>query len=168
MKDFLYKLATFPLPTIALLHGMALGGGCELATACDFRIAREKTQFGFVQSKLGIIPGWGGGSLLYEKVDPSFAYEWMMEAQIYEASYLKERGWIHNIIPYNLWGKLHILLEPYLDKSFEQMKILKSQYKSKLSVLSFSALMNDEVRQCSQLWNSQQHKEKVQQFLEKK
>src|SRR5699024_10449836 len=71
MKDFLYKLATFPLPTIALLHGMALGGSCELANACDFRIAKEKTRFGIVQNNLGILPGWGGGAMLFENIADS-------------------------------------------------------------------------------------------------
>src|SRR5690625_5646758 len=62
MKEVLYDIASFPVPTICLLNGDALGGGCEIATACDFRIAKETTKFGFVQSKLGIVPGWGGGT----------------------------------------------------------------------------------------------------------
>src|SRR5699024_8266352 len=97
MKDFLYKLATFPLPTIALLHGMALGGGCELATACDFRIAKEKTRFGFVQTDLGILLGWGGGALLYDKVAASFAYIWLFECEINVAKYIVNRVSIHKL-----------------------------------------------------------------------
>ncbi|MUV36234.1 Enoyl-CoA hydratase [Lentibacillus sp. JNUCC-1] len=54
MKEVLYELASFPVPTIAVLNGHALGGGCELATACDFRIAKNTADFGFVQSSLGI------------------------------------------------------------------------------------------------------------------
>src|SRR5690625_1160156 len=68
MKEVLFDLASFPVPTICLLNGNALGGGCEIATACDFRIAKEGSTFGFIQTRLGIIPGWGGGTLLYEKV----------------------------------------------------------------------------------------------------
>src|SRR5690625_2983163 len=68
MKQVLFQIVTFPVPTICLLQGNALGGGCELATACDIRIAKENTSFGFVQSNLGILPGWGGGALLYEKL----------------------------------------------------------------------------------------------------
>lgn len=168
MKEVLYEIVSFPVPTVCLLNGDALGGGCELATACDFRIAKEDTHFGFVQSSLGIIPGWGGGVLLHEKVDPSFAYQWLLEATIYNAYDLQTRGWIHHIVPKDDWDQLEVILRPYLEKSLEQMKILKSQYKSKLSVLSFSALMSEEVRQCAQLWSSSHHREKVQQFLTKK
>lgn len=168
MKEVLYEIVSFPVPTISLLNGDALGGGCELATACDFRIAKEDTTFGFVQTSLGIIPGWGGGVLLYEKVNPSFAYQWLLEANVYQASYLKNQGWIHHIISKDQWTKIDRVLKPYLKRSHEQMRILKSQYKSKLSALSLSALMSEEVRQCVQLWDSPRHQEKVQQFLTKK
>src|SRR5699024_12828906 len=66
MKECLYEPVSFPVPTVCLLNGDAVGGGCEIATACDFRIGKKGTKFGFVQSKLGIIPGWGGGELLYK------------------------------------------------------------------------------------------------------
>lgn len=168
MKEVLYDIVSFPVPTIALLNGDALGGGCELATACDIRIAKEGTQFGFIQSSLGIIPGWGGGVLLYEKVDSSFAYQWILEATVYEAAHLQKRGWIHNIVSKDQWVHMDLVLQPYIEKSLDQLKVLKSQYKSKLSVLSFSAMMSEEVRQCAQLWNSPRHQEKVQQFLTKK
>lgn len=161
----LFTLVSFPVPTICLLNGDALGGGCEIATACDFRIAKEATEFGFIQTKLGIIPGWGGGTLLYEKVHPSFAYHWIVEAQIYKASFLKEQGWIHKVVPNKEWGNYELLLKDYLNKSFEQMKFLKSQYKRKLSVLGLSAQMNEDVRNCSVLWDSEEHQEVVQHFL---
>ena len=47
-------------PSIAAINGYALGGGCELALACDIRIASEKAKLGFPEVKLGIFPGWGG------------------------------------------------------------------------------------------------------------
>src|SRR5699024_10079246 len=93
MKQVLYQIVSLPIPTIGLLQGNALGGGCELATACDIRIAREGTTFGFVQSNLGILPGWGGGAILYEKVSPSFAFQWLTEGEMYPASFLLEKGW---------------------------------------------------------------------------
>lgn len=168
MKEVLFELVSFPVPTICLLNGDALGGGCEIATACDFRIAKETTKFGFVQTKLGIVPGWGGGTLLYEKVHSNFAYQWIMEGEIFDALTLKEQGWIHHIIQEKEWGNHQVLLKAYLSKSVEQMKYLKSQYLKKLSVLALSAEMNEEVRNCAKLWDSVEHREAVQRFLTRK
>ncbi|WP_188454497.1 enoyl-CoA hydratase/isomerase family protein [Virgibacillus oceani] len=165
MKEVLFEVASFPMPTICLLNGDALGGGCEIATACDFRIARESNKFGFIQTKLGISPGWGGGALLYEKVHSSFAYQWIMEAAIHSAAFLHECGWIHKIVMDDNWGDQTKLLESYRTKSYDQMKILKKQYTKKLSILSLSALMDEEVRNCANLWDSREHKHAVAKFL---
>ncbi len=166
MKNFLFKLATFPLPTVALLHGIALGGGCELATACDFRIAKEDTRFGFVQANLGILPGWGGGALLYEKVAQTFAYKWIMEAEIYSAEYLKENGWIHKIISTKDWNEDN-LLKTYLKRSHGQMLHLKSQYLEKVNLEKIYEDMDLESSRSASLWESEEHKLAVSSFLKK-
>ncbi len=165
MKEVLHEIISFPVPTICLLNGDALGGGCELATACDIRIAKAGAEFGFIQSRLGILPGWGGGALLYEKVHPSFAFQWLMEAETFEVEYLLRRGWLHHVIPTEEWGHRGSILEPYLSKSYQQMVLLKNQYKLKLSSLALSSLMNEEVRNCATLWDSLEHKEAAQRFL---
>lgn len=168
MKDVLYQLVDFPVPTIALLNGNALGGGCELATACDLRLAREGTQFGFVQTTLGIVPGWGGGVLLYEKVDPNFALQWLVEGTTYSTEELIQSGWLHRVIHVDEWANKQDILMSYLDKTVEQMKHLKFQYQQKLATLSLAAMMNEEVRQSAQFWGSPVHQEKIKQILTKK
>ena len=62
MESILNKLAELPYPTIAIINGPCLGGGCELALACDFRIAYESdaVKIGLPEVNLGIIPGFGG------------------------------------------------------------------------------------------------------------
>lgn len=168
MKEVLYKIATFPVPTISLLQGNALGGGCELATSCDFRIAKEGTKFGFVQTNLGILPGWGGGAILYDKVQPNFAFHWLMQAEMYPASYLQDQGWIQQVVPANEWGNEEDILKPFLKKSNDQMHYLKSQFTEETFADQLHVKMDKEVRRCAKLWNSKEHQEIVQSFLQKK
>ncbi|HLR01902.1 MAG TPA: enoyl-CoA hydratase/isomerase family protein [Virgibacillus sp.] len=167
MKDVLYRIASFPLPTVCLLNGNAFGGGCELATACDFRFARQGTEYGFIQSKLGILPGWGGGTLLYEKVEPIFAYQWLTEGTKYTAERLHKNGWLQKVIPQDTWGDEGKIMSSFIEKSERQLKMLKEQYLKKCSILSLSAEMNEEVRNAAILWDAHEHKIAVETFLGK-
>src|SRR5215216_2201099 len=64
-----------PVPTIAAVNGFALGGGCEVALACDVRIAAENATFGFPEVGLGILPGMGGTQRLPRLIGPALARE---------------------------------------------------------------------------------------------
>lgn len=59
-QDVVSALAAMPIPTVAALHGAALGGGLELALACDLRVAAEDAVLGLPETRLGLIPGYGG------------------------------------------------------------------------------------------------------------
>lgn len=167
MKQVLMQLVTFPALTICLLQGNAYGGGCELATACDIRIAKESTQFGFIQSNLGILPGWGGGAILYEKVHPSFAYHWLTVGSIYDAKTLADKGWIHVVVREDEWEEIR-QLKDYTRKSSEQIRHLKSQYIESLSVPTLLEKMEKESARCASLWGSPEHKKALQQFYRKR
>lgn len=167
MKQVLYQIVSFPVPTICLLQGQALGGGCELATACDIRIAKEGTKFGFVQTSLGILPGWGGGALLYEKVHPSFALDWITQAKVYQANELLKKGWLHNVVSEADWNNEADILNNYITKSVEQMSYLKSQYIESMSLPMLFEKMEKESSRCASLWSSEEHQAVVQRFLNK-
>ncbi|GGA83816.1 enoyl-CoA hydratase/isomerase family protein [Ornithinibacillus halotolerans] len=167
MMEVLYRIAIFKVPTIALLNGSAVGGGCEIASACDIRIAKTGTKFGFVQSNLGIIPGWGGGILLSKRVHPSFANQWIMEGNILEVEQLEMKGWVHRVVPIKEFGDMKTTLQPYINKSFHQMKILKGLFKEHINVQSLKEMMMNEVQHCATLWETNEHKEAVQAFLNK-
>lgn len=168
MRELLYKIASFPTPSICLLQGNALGGGCELATSCDIRIAKEGTKFGFVQSNLGILPGWGGGALLHKKVHPSFALQWLSEGTVFPAEYLEMKGWLHRIVEEEDWGNEEEILQSYIDKSFDQLAFLKKQFMHSIDFNDLSEKMEIESRKSAYLWPSEKHKQAVQQFLNKK
>lgn len=167
MREVLYKIVTFPVPVIALLQGNAFGGGCELATACDIRIARENTKFGFIQSNLGILPGWGGGAILFKKVHPTFAIQWIAEGAIFPASYLQTKGWLHHIVSEDEWHDEAEILKAYTNKSIEQLKYVKKQLLNALDITNLKNDMDEESRKSAYLWPSEEHKLAVQQFLNK-
>jgi enoyl-CoA hydratase len=75
----------FPVPVVGALNGLAVGGGAELAVACDVRIAAAHARIGFVQGKLNIPTAWGGGADLASVVGPATALRLLADATILDA-----------------------------------------------------------------------------------
>ncbi|XP_067944062.1 ethylmalonyl-CoA decarboxylase-like [Watersipora subatra] len=80
MQTTLSNLRNLPLPSFALLQGNVLGGGAELAVACDLTIAHPNTSIYFIQAKMGIVPGWGGATHLVNKVGYHRALQILLSA----------------------------------------------------------------------------------------
>ena len=87
-----------PVPTIAAVNGFALGGGCEVALACDIRIAAENAMFGFPEVGLGILPGMGGTQRLPRLVGPGVANELILSARRIDAAEAKEMGLVNRVV----------------------------------------------------------------------
>ena len=79
------QIEQLPVPTVALIEGYALGGGAELAIACDFRLAAPNAIIGFPEVKLGLIPGFGGTVRLPQLIGYAKAMEWMTTAKTVSA-----------------------------------------------------------------------------------
>lgn len=91
-------LAALPCPTIAAVNGVALGGGCELALACDFRIASGRARFGQPEILLGIIPGGGGTQRLARLVGPARAKDLVFSGRTIDADEAQAIGLVDRVV----------------------------------------------------------------------
>ena len=91
------KIETLPIPVIAAVNGFALGGGCELAMACDIRIASVKAKFGQPEVGLGIIPGFSGTHRLPKLIGQGYAKEMIYTGKIIRADEALRIGLVNAI-----------------------------------------------------------------------
>ena len=92
MHQTLTRLHQLPLVSVALIQGKALGGGAELATACDYRLFTANGEICFVQGKMGVVTGWGGGSRLVQLVGQQKALDLLLTAHQVSATEAVELG----------------------------------------------------------------------------
>lgn len=92
-------IASFPKPVIAAVNGFALGGGLELALACDYIYASAKAKFGLPEVTLGIIPGWGGTQRLPALVGANRARELIYSGKIIDAAEALGMGLVNQVFP---------------------------------------------------------------------
>jgi enoyl-CoA hydratase len=90
-------LETMTQPTIAAVNGFALGGGCELALACDLRYASSRAKLGQPEINLGIIPGWGGTQRLARTTTVGFAKELILTGRTVDADEALRRGLVNAV-----------------------------------------------------------------------
>ena len=166
MAGLLYRLSTLPMPVIALVNGAAVGGGCEIASACDYRVMVSSAKAGFIQGTLAITSGWGGATQLFEKLNRhDLVLKLLSEAKIHTAQELKEIGWATEVLEEDA--------EVGLQKFMNRMKSIHPDvhraYK-KLSIANWAnsgirERMMEEARQCAVLWESEAHHQTVANFL---
>ncbi|HUV30897.1 MAG TPA: enoyl-CoA hydratase-related protein [Acidobacteriota bacterium] len=107
-------IQNFPKPVIAAVNGFALGGGCELAMACDFRLASENARFGQPEVNLGIIPGYGGTQRLPRLVGRGKAMQLIFTGEIISAAEAHRIGLADEVYP----------LDQLMDKAMEMAKLI--------------------------------------------
>jgi len=98
-RDLFTRIEDMGIPFIAAINGFALGGGCELAMACDIRIASDKAKFGQPEINLGIIPGWGGTQRLPRLVGKGMAKKMILTGKMIDADEAKRVGLVDDVVP---------------------------------------------------------------------
>ncbi|XP_078346548.1 ethylmalonyl-CoA decarboxylase-like [Oculina patagonica] len=101
MQRTLTRLGSLPLISVAAIEGKALGGGAELATACDFRLMSKNAEIRFVQVKMGLTPGWGGGAKLVRMLGRQKALQLLGKGEKVDLSYGLQLGLVDGELPHD-------------------------------------------------------------------
>lgn len=111
-QGIFFKIENAPKPVVAAVNGFALGGGCELAMACHFRLAAENAKFGQPEVNLGLIPGYGGTQRLTQLIGKGRALELLMSANMIDAQTALQYGLVNYVVPQDqLLAKTRSILE---------------------------------------------------------
>jgi len=117
-QQIFFKIENCPKPFVAAVNGFALGGGCELAMSCHFRLASDNAKFGQPEVNLGLIPGYGGTQRLTMLVGKGKAMELMMSGNMINAGEAKDLGLVNYVTsPEDLLEKTKEILNVILTKS---------------------------------------------------
>ena len=161
-------LETMPKPTIASVNGFALGGGCELALACDLRYAARSAKLGQPEINLGIVPGWGGTQRLARVCGLGFAKELILTGRLVDAEEAERRGLVNGVYDD---GEL-------LERVRETARLLASKSPLALAAAkqavnlalqgSHAASLEQEASLFAMLFSSEDQKEGMSAFVEKR
>ncbi len=100
-QNVLNTIENLPQPVIAAINGFALGGGCEIALACDMRLASDRAKFGQPEVNLGVIPGFGGTQRLPRLVGKGHANELVFSGKIIDAEEACRIGLVNRVVPHD-------------------------------------------------------------------
>jgi enoyl-CoA hydratase len=128
-----FKIGQCPKPIVAAVNGFALGGGCELALACHFRLCSQQAKFGQPEVNLGLIPGYGGTQRLTHLVGKGRAMELMMSAELITADQALQYGLVNHVTT----------PETLLSKTMEILQVIQS--KAPLAIAGIIACVNTAV-----------------------
>jgi enoyl-CoA hydratase/carnithine racemase len=159
------KIETMSKPVVAAINGYALGGGLELALACDFRIASDHATLGFPEMKLGIIPGWGGTQRLAWTVGVAEAKRLIMLGDSVKAEEALKMGLVDKIV---LQNKLDAEAEALAQRLCECSPAALKYAKRTINLVTKSFLesgLKKETDFFAQLFSTKETKEKIESFL---
>jgi len=161
-------LARLDLVTVALVRGLALGGGCELAMACDLRVAGESAKFGQPEVKIGIVPGGGGTQRLTNAIGKYKAMRYILTGDLFGAKEAFDMGLVSELVPDAEVEKRAIAMAQQL----AELSPLALQLAKESVLTSMEAPLSTglayETKCIQMLFSSQDQKEGMATFIEKR
>jgi enoyl-CoA hydratase len=167
-KSIFTAAEEFPKPLIAMINGFCLGGGCELALACDIRIASDRAKFGQPEINLGIIPGGGGTQRMTRLIGEGMAMQLILTGEIITAQEAHRLGLINEIHPAQ---ELEARTMELANKIAEKSPVALSMAKTSVKNAARSNLregLDREVDLFALCFSSEDKEEGVRAFLEKR
>ena len=120
------SVARIPKPVVAAITGYALGGGCELALACDWRVAAENAKLGQPEISLGVIPGAGGTQRLARLIGPARAKDLVMSGRFVGAEEALRIGLVDRVVPAeSVYDEAVAMVQPYVNGPAQALRAAK-------------------------------------------
>jgi enoyl-CoA hydratase len=167
-RSLFNAIDSFPKPIIAMVNGYCLGGGCEVALACDLRIASDKASFGQPEINLGIIPGGGGTQRLTRLVGEGKSMEMILSGDIINAETALMIGLVNHVVPADqLEAKTMEIANRIAEKSPVALRLAKEAVKL-ASRSNLDEGLRREVDLFALVFSSEDKDEGVKAFLEKR
>jgi enoyl-CoA hydratase len=167
-RSLFNAIDSFPKPIIAMVNGYCLGGGCEVALACDLRICSDKASFGQPEINLGIIPGGGGTQRLTRLVGEGKSMELILSGEIINAETAQAIGLVNHVVPAaQLEAKTMEIANRIAEKSPVALRLAKEAVKL-ASRSNLDEGLRREVDLFALVFSSEDKDEGVKAFLEKR
>lgn len=167
-QEFTEMIEKYEKPVIAAVNGLALGGGCEIALACDMIVTSENAQFGQPEINIGLIPGWGGTQRLPRLIGRNRAKELIFTGDRLTAKQAEQIGMVSRVVPPNrLQETVLELARKMASKSPILLKLAKQAINRGIE-MDLSSGLAEEVRAFRVCFTTQDFKEGLTAFLEKR
>ncbi len=164
--EIFFRFEKSTKPVIAAVNGFALGGGCELAMACHFRIASENAKFGQPEVNLGLIPGYGGTQRLVQLIGKGRALELLMTGNMIDARTALQYGLVNHVVPQEeLISKARSIIEVIISKA---PLAISNCIRTANAVFGSQDGYNREIEAFGECFETEDMKEGTTAFLEKR
>lgn len=169
-SEALDAVREFPVPTVAAVNGAALGGGAELAVACDFRVAAAHATIGYVHARLAITSAFGGGADLLDLLGPGPALLHMLRAEALSAGDAKRVGLIDEVASREegLDACVSRFIAPIRERPIQVLRALKAVVIARQSEGPRRESLAMERREFARTWSHPDHWEAVNRLLARK